>query len=1569
MDGNGRTDLILKTPSAISSLQQQIDQSFIVQANASAPSVTPTVLSFDTKALVQDPIQTVVGDINGDLVPDLIALTSTGLSVRLNYGDGTYADPFTVGLTGTNKAIAVGALKTDGSQGVVVASNAGALTLVMSDGRGKFLAPQALTVAVGGNPTVMLLKDVDGDNNLDLVSANAGNVPGSSSVSDLLGNGAGGFATAVTYAVGNNTPKAMAIGDLNGDGKLDIAVANAVSNSVSVLTNNGSGGFAAAVSYALGASATAVAIGDVNGDGRADLIAGTNSATDNVQVFAGQASALPGVTAQKYTFDAQGVTALALALVDGDDKLDVVTVNSSAFSSKVYVQLGGAATLAASQRYQFKGTANLGMLALADMDLDGAVDIVTGELTAVVGTLGTPSTPGAVVRLNDRLRLALPGLGNRVTEYDKKFDPTTGTFFNTYAKRFNQVTRTIDELGRQTIYQLDDNTGNVLRSIRVQGTIDTEAQLTAKSGDDLVTDYTYTADGRVSEMRDALNHVTRYDYTVNATTNKGGNLVKVITAYGSLDQATTATYEYDAAGNRTAEIDEYGHRTTYTYKQGTNLVATMTGQDPDGVTGLGGVGALTAPVTSYEYDKNGNEIQMTAPDPDGAGPLTGAVTTNVYDNLNRLIKTTAPDPDGPLKPDGSGVLPAQVTTYEYDLNGNRTSMVDALGRTSVSAYNSRDLVTGRIQKNAVGTQLTTSGLLHDMTNYLTGMIDANGKRSNTVYDQRRRRIRSIDTLGNVTRFIYDAANQMVAEVDAKGNMTRFVYDDLGRRVKSIDAKGKETQTIYDKNGNVVAQIDANLNRTEMRYDFRDRVVKTYDANNTTIPEALRKFTETQHGRTIINGVICQQTKIIDPVGNVTTYVYDGLGSLSTDTNQLVKTRTYKYDAVGNQIEMTDRNGLVRSFVYDPLNRQTKENWLTGVGGTVTRSFVSKYDVLNRLMGVTEQPGTGTPLSEYAYTYDDLDRVQTIDNLGIGGVTRVLLTYAYDANGNILSVTDKLNGAAAVTGTTGYVYDALNRATQITQSGTGITSKRVNMAYNAVGQMTTLQRLSGTTFGQVAATTNYSYNDPLNRLTQIQHANATGTTLSGFAFTYDDGSRIKSITNTDTTFANYTYANNNELKGVDYSPVARTDEAYTYDANGNRTNAGYVTDPNNQLSADGKYIYTYDNEGNLKTRKDVVSNVVRTFNWDYRNRLSSVVEGATTIATYTYDASNKRLSKTAGGVTTRYVYDRGNVAMEFNGAAATPTVRYFYGTQVDQILAQDKGAGNVSWGLTDQLGSVRALVDNNGVVRNRYEYDAFGGLNSAMAGATDDSRYRYTGREFDAETGLYYYRARYFDSNSGRFIGQDPIGFDGGDSNLYRYVSNIPTTYRDPSGTVEVGLLYTDMTFGTGRGYHVDVIIADKSLEIGPVRRYGMMPAKNGQNVPIHLKNLLIGAAGYISGSKDETDYGDIVWSTRGSKVSPNLNDVQSVYKDDTCNASVIESKIDATLNSVVNSHISYDITYRNSNSSAYTALVESTGLWDIPTKSGYFMPGWGTHLFGRVKKPTPQPGPKRVSPSQYGPAL
>ena len=136
-----------------------------------------------------------------------------------------------------------------------------------------------------------------------------------------------------------------------------------------------------------------------------------------------------------------------------------------------------------------------------------------------------------------------------------------------------------------------------------------------------------------------------------------------------------------------------------------------------------------------------------------------------------------------------------------------------------------------------------------------------------------------------------------------------------------------------------------------------------------------------------------------------------------------------------------------------------------------------------------------------------------------------------------------------------------------------------------------------------------------------------------------------------------------------------------------------------------------------------------------------------------------------------------------------TQRNFHGPLVDQILTI-KGAGSqVQWGLGDNLGTIRLVVNSAGVVVNRIVYDSFGEvIEESNPGV--DFRYGFTGRELDPETGLVYYRARYYDGE--RFISEDPIGFGGGDGNLYRYVGNSPTNFTDPFGNnaaaVNPGLL-------------------------------------------------------------------------------------------------------------------------------------------------------------------------------------
>ncbi len=277
---------------------------------------------------------------------------------------------------------------------------------------------------------------------------------------------------------------------------------------------------------------------------------------------------------------------------------------------------------------------------------------------------------------------------------------------------------------------------------------------------------------------------------------------------------------------------------------------------------------------------------------------------------------------------------------------------------------------------------------------------------------------------------------------------------------------------------------------------------------------------------------------------------------------------------------------------------------------------------------------------------------------------------------------------------------------------------------------------------------------------------------------------------------------------------QTNESYSYDANGNRTMTGWQTGTDNRLVNDGTYSYEYDKEGNRTKRTKTATGDVTEYAWDYRNRLTRVTEkdvmGTTTkVVEYTYDVFNRRIAKgvdtsspfdMADAAIERYVYDDihkglasldgGNVVLDFvdtDGTGTQPIAlakRYLYGEAVDQILAQEDvtktlgDAARVLWPLVDNLGTVRDLARQDGTIATHLKYDAYG---SVTAGNTSLSRYLFTSRELDTETGLQYNRARWYDAEVGRWISEDPLGFAAGDGNVTRYVGNGVSNRIDPTG--------------------------------------------------------------------------------------------------------------------------------------------------------------------------------------------
>ncbi len=467
--------------------------------------------------------------------------------------------------------------------------------------------------------------------------------------------------------------------------------------------------------------------------------------------------------------------------------------------------------------------------------------------------------------------------------------------------------------------------------------------------------------------------------------------------------------------------------------------------------------------------------------------------------------------------------------------------------------------------------------------------------------------------------------------------------------------------------------------------------------------------------------------ITDPLRGVTSFSYDGNGNLLTVTDANYHTTSYNYDNMNRRITRTDPLGRTESFQYDPGGNPVQ---FTDRRGKVAQYG---YDALNRI--TSAQFGVTAP-----NTYESQ------------------ITYAYDAGNRPTQISDSAAGNITPQ------FDGLNRLIQETTP-----QGSVSYTYDLAGR-----RSAMTVQGQPSVS--YTY-DNGNRLTQISQ----GTTAVSFAYDADNRRTVLTLPNGIT--GGYSYDQDSRITGLTYALGSNTlgNLTYAYDANGRRTQVGgtfaqtnlpqAVTaasyDAANELLQWGSSALAYDSNGNL------VNDGQNQYTWNARNQLASM-SGSTTAA-FQYDAYGRRINKTIAGATTGFLYDRANATQELSGT--TPTANMLSG-HVDEIFMRTDSTGAYSF-LADALGSTVALADGSGSIATEYTYGPFG--NTSASGATTSNAFRYTGREND-DGSLYYYRARYYNSQIGRFISEDPIQFRGG-VNFYSYVQNNPITFHDPLGTI------------------------------------------------------------------------------------------------------------------------------------------------------------------------------------------
>ena len=915
--------------------------------------------------------------------------------------------------------------------------------------------------------------------------------------------------------------------------------------------------------------------------------------------------------------------------------------------------------------------------------------------------------------------------------YDPIFQQYTVQYKNGDRKLFNSagyLTAILDRNGNQTtltydgsnrVTQVTDPAGRTL-TFTYGSPSSTQVQSVADSVGTIAT-YTYDASNRLTQVTYADTYIT-FSYDSNSlllnVKDSGGKVLEAHTYDGSRRGLTSQK----ANG---VEAVSVSYSTNYTYF--TNSV--------------GGASQLN-------FNQLGTGYYLTGYWSSGCATCSllpgGHSTSYMLDGVGNRTQIT--DPNGNL-------------TYQtFDSLGNLTSSKRSLGSNNYSGW--------QYTYNNFAEILTATDPLGNTT---TNTYDANGNLLSTTtpspdgvqagsttsftYDSHGLLLTVTDPLNHTTTMTYTTAGLVATVTDAQNNVTTYAYDARGNRTSVTDALNHQTTFAYDLRNRLTTITYPDLTTTTFAYDIRGRRTSVTDGNNKTTTYAyddadrLTSVTDAASNVTRYGyNNESQLTSITDAANHTTSFTYTN-GFLSKTTFPSTLYETYSYDYNGNLSYKTDRKGQTTHYYYDALDR---------VYYAYLGSYISYYyDNASHLTKVVDGSNT------YQFAYDNIGRLtQTTTNYSFLSGHTYTVSYSYDAAGNRTSMTDPASGV------TNYSYDSLNRLTNLTD----FNSNSFGFSYDALSRRTQMTRPNG-------VSSNYSY-DNLSRLLSVLHQ-VGGTTIDGATYTYDNaGNRLSKLNQTNAVTENYTYDQIYQLTQV-VQNLNNTTEAYTYDAVGNRlstvSDSGWSYDSSNHLTSRPGVTYTYDNNGNTATKVD--SNGTTTYAWDYLNRLTSVtLPGGGGTVTFKYDPFGRRIQRVSPTGTTNYLYDGANSIEEVD-ATGTVLARYPLGPGVDQPLGVFTG-GATKFYQADGLGSITALADISGSATDAYVTDAFGKTTSS-AGSTRNP-FRYTGRELDADTGLYYYRARYYDPSTGRFLSEDPTKFDGG-INFYSYVRNDPTDLSDPSG--------------------------------------------------------------------------------------------------------------------------------------------------------------------------------------------
>ena len=884
--------------------------------------------------------------------------------------------------------------------------------------------------------------------------------------------------------------------------------------------------------------------------------------------------------------------------------------------------------------------------------------------------------------------------------------------------------------------------------------------------------YTYTLEGKPETMTAPLGGVTTSVYETCCGFTRGS---KNALGHGSVTNADsagrsvhTATLEdFDSHSNllnptdaktlaeNTSKYDDLGrviYRTKWKSPRGV-----INRNDPP-IAGLGGVALADGVTTQNLYDNIiGDGVGLDSSAGVSINLLSGGTgSVSIAAAVTKLADTTANGGAGMTWP--AGARGTATVSLSADEKTMRVSISDAAGR---SVFSGQMWGPASSTPNTLINWNCTIADQYDAATasivaLKTSSVDLDGNQTHSLANGYGQSIASVDQLGNVSKQRYDASGRTLKSINALNHETVMTYDDLGRQLTVTDPLSNTRSTAYSATtGRVSSQTDAKGSSSSNTFDDRGRVTAMLDRLGKTTSK-----TYDLEGR---------QLTITDAENKQTTYVYNLLGQRTSTTLPDNSARAMSYDPAGRLTRTDLPTGKSRTNVYEFSGVMDKVDYRSA-GNALTGTDDFTYDALLRRTASSSRDGVSQ-----AMTYDDRGQMSS-ESTTYGGQTYTV-SYTRNDRGQTTKVTYPSGRVVDYDYTDRGLLDTIDvDSSQIEDRG-----------YNDLGQLNSVDRPSvdetRTWFnnGQVntiantnVGTATYAYDDNGNKLSESWSGAMSSwnfTTQSGGNDGYDAEDR----------FLNFNQSGQSKTLAMTRSNIGNISNV---NLNGTGTARSYSDA--HELTSVGGSSQSFDTDGNLTAATNG-----NTFTWDEAGMMQQAnVSGGPTVE-YGYGAAGKRTWKkvTDGSVTeTVYVCAGPNCIAEYvKGAApASSGNEYVYAQGIDSLVMLLRSGGSQKLAVTrNQQWSVSALVNASGAVVERYTYDHFGKRTILAANGSTvrnsssyDMPYGYTSRRHDTESGLMYFRARYYDPNSGEFISRDPLEYVDGTS-LYRGYFVIRGT--DPEG--------------------------------------------------------------------------------------------------------------------------------------------------------------------------------------------